>query len=150
MKIFIGADHRGVKLKRNVVEFLEKSGHTVVDVGAHKDGVMCDYPNLSEKVAVEVVKDRKCRGILLCMSGIGHSIAANKFPGVYAALCCDKQAAKLSRQHNNSNILILGAKFVSENSMKEIIKIWLKENFQKGRHLRRINQIKRIEKRNFK
>ena len=79
------------------------------------------------------------------MTGIGHSIAANKVPGVYAALCYNKEAAALSRQHNNSNVLVLGAKFVSEKEMFEIIKIWLAEPFEGGRHLRRVNQIKAIE-----
>jgi RpiB/LacA/LacB family sugar-phosphate isomerase len=146
MKIFIGADHRGYVLKQKIAALLEKQGLAVVDVGTDREDVPCDYPKLAYKVATQVAKTRGARGILVCMSGIGHSIAANKVPGVNAALCYNKEAAALSRQHNNANVLVLGAKFVSEKEMFEIIKIWLAEEFEGGRHLRRVNQIKAIER----
>jgi len=118
----------------------------VVDVGTHDEGVMCDYPKISYDVATRVAKSKSARGILICMTGIGHSIAANKIPGAYAALCYNKEAAAFSRQHNNANVLVLGAKFVGESEMFEIIKIWLNAKFEGGRHLRRVKQIKEIEK----
>lgn len=150
MKIFIAGDHRGVELKEEIKEFLEELGHTVVDMGTHTSDKPCDYPPLAYKVATRVAQQRSARGILLCMSGIGISIAANKVPGAYAALCYNVEVAKLSRQHNNANILVLGAKFVSKKEMREIIRVWLNEKFEGGRHLRRIRKIKEIEKKFLK
>src|SRR5580692_4639374 len=129
MKIFVGADHRGFQLKKKVDELLKNLGHEVVDMGTHVEGVDCDYPEISCKVGLEVVSHPGSRGILLCMSGIGHSIAANKVPGVYAALVYNTEAAALSRQHNDSNVLVLGTKYVDEATMTEIIKIWLSTAF---------------------
>ena len=146
MNIFIGADHRGFILKKTIGAVLSEMGHTVTDVGTHVEGVDCDYPQMSYDVATNVVEHANSRGILLCMTGIGHSIAANKVPGAYAALVYNREAAALSRQHNDSNILVLGAKFVAEAEMVEIIKIWLETEFEGGRHLRRTDAIKRIEK----
>jgi RpiB/LacA/LacB family sugar-phosphate isomerase len=146
MKIFIGADHRGYQLKKQVEGWLKESGHQVVDMGTHTREKDCDYPPISRAVGVEVVCNPGSRGILLCMTGIGHSIAANKVPGVYAALVYTQEAARLSRQHNDSNVLVLGSKFVDENATREIIKIWLSTEFEGGRHLRRKEQIQNIEK----
>lgn len=150
MKIFIGSDHRGFVLKQKIVTLLNGMGLSVVDVGTDRDDVPCDYPKIAYQVAQDVVKSRNSRGILVCMSGIGHSIAANKVRGVYAALCYNKEAAALSRQHNNSNVLVVGSKFVSEKEIYQIVKIWLTAEFEGGRHLRRVNQIKAIERENFK
>lgn len=147
MKIFIGADHRGFLLKKEIIRLLEERDHTVEDVGCFEEGVSCDYPKFADKVASAVAKNKDSRGILVCMTGIGHTIAANKVPGAYAALCYNKQAAELSRQHNNANVLVLGAKFVRQAEMKNIILTWLKTPFEGGRHQRRVNQIKQIEKR---
>ena len=146
MKIFIGADHRGFQLKKKVNAWLVAMGHQVVDVGTYTEGMTCDYPQVSREVGLAVVGDAGSRGILLCMTGLGHSIAANKVPGVYAALVYTKEAALLSRQHNDSNVLVLGSKFVDENTAREIIKIWLSTDFEGGRHLRRKEQIQNIEK----
>jgi RpiB/LacA/LacB family sugar-phosphate isomerase len=146
MKIFVGADHRGFPLKKKVDEALKSLGHDVKDMGTDTDSVACDYPQVAFKVGKEVVKNPASRGILLCMSGIGHSIAANKIPGVYAALVYNKEAATLARQHNDSNVLVLGSKFVNESDMLEIIKIWLSTPFEGGRHLRRKEQIQKIER----
>jgi len=146
MKIYIGADHRGVQLKKKIINTLQNLGFEVVDQGTHAEEVACDYPEISYKVATQVAKNSGSRGILLCMSGIGHSIAANKVPGVYAALVYNKEAAALSRQHNDSNVLVLGAKFVEEALMLEIVKIWLSTEFEGGRHLRRKEQIQNIER----
>ena len=146
MKIFIGADHRGFELKQKVTDFLKSRGYDIIDVGTHEQGVDCDYPQISYGVATQVVKNPDSRGILLCMTGIGHSIAANKVPGAYVALCYTMEAAILSRQHNNANILATGSKFTAEKDLLEIIEAWLKEPFLGGRHLRRTEQIKNIEK----
>lgn len=146
MKIFIGADHRGFELKKKIVASLLSQGHQIVDVGTHEEGVSCDYPQFSYEVATHVAKENGSRGILVCMTGIGHSIAANKVPGAYAALCYNKEAAMLSRQHNNSNILVIGSKFVTESELLEIIDIWLKTEFEGGRHQARTEKIKNIEK----
>lgn len=146
MKIFVGADHRGFQLKKQVDEFLKGLGHDVLDMGTHEEGVDCDYPLISLKVGLEVIRNPGSRGILLCMTGIGHSIAANKVPGVYAALVYNKEAALFSRQHNDSNVLVLGSKYMDTATMLEIIKIWLSTEFEGGRHLRRKGQIQNIEK----
>ncbi|MBF0595284.1 MAG: ribose 5-phosphate isomerase B [Candidatus Omnitrophica bacterium] len=150
MTIFIGADHRGFELKAKIVSFLRAQGHEAVDVGTYAPEPPCDYPKLSLEVAVNVVKHKNSRGILLCLTGIGHSIAANKVPGAYAALCHSKEVAILSRQHNNANVLVLGANFMTEKEMLGIIKVWLSTEFEGGRHLRRVNQVKAIEKKFMK
>lgn len=147
MDIFIGADHRGFELKKKILAHLQALGKNPIDVGTFDDTATCDYPILSKKVALDVVNHAPdAKGILLCMTGIGHSIAANKIPGAYAALVYNKEAAILSRQHNNANILVLGSKFVPEEMMFEIIDVWLTTSFEGGRHLRRTDQIKAIEK----
>jgi len=149
MKIFVGSDHRGFQLKKKVDDILKTLGHEVVDVGTDTEDAACDYPLIAYKVATSIRKTPASRGILLCMSGIGHSIAANKVPGVYAALVYNKEAAALSRQHNDSNVLVLGSKFVNEGDLAEIIKIWLSTEFEGGRHLHRKEQIQNIEKAAF-
>ncbi len=145
MKIFIGADHRGFKLKEKLIDSLVRQGHEVIDEGAYAQKPPCDYPKISEKVATAVVKNKGSLGILACMTGIGHSIAANKVPGARAALCYNKKAAVLSREHNDANILIVGAKFVKAKDIFPIVSAWLKSQFQGGRHLRRVSQIKKLE-----
>lgn len=146
MKIFIGADHRGFTLKNKIKELLFKKGYEVEDVGTFHLEPPCDYPKISYEIARRVAQKRGSRGILICMTGIGHTIAANKVPGAYAALCYNKEAALLSREHNDANILVLGAKFVSPREMLSIIDGWLTRKFAGGRHLRRVRQIKQIEK----
>jgi RpiB/LacA/LacB family sugar-phosphate isomerase len=149
MKIYIGADHRGFTVKKQIKKTLEAAGHEVVDVGTHQEGVDCDYPELSYAVASKIVEEGGARGILICMTGLGHAIAANKIRGAYAAVCYNEETAALSRQHNNSNILVLGAKYLSEEKMEKIIEIWLRTEFEGGRHERRFKQIQDIEKRSM-
>ena len=146
MKIFIGADHRGFGLKSKIKSILLKRGYDVQDVGTFGSVPVCDYPKISYEVARRVAQTKDSRGILVCMTGIGHAIAANKVKGAYAALCYNKKAALLSRQHNNANILVLGAKFVSPRQMLSTIDVWLRTKFSGGRHLRRVRQIKQIER----
>lgn len=144
--IFIGADHRGFDLKAKIIAFLGGKGHDVIDVGTYEPEAACDYPALSLEVGQSVAAHKGSLGILVCLTGIGHSIAANKVPGIFAALCYNKEAAALSRQHNNANVLVLGSKFVAEKEMMGIIETWLAAEFEGGRHLRRVKQIQKIEK----
>jgi len=146
MTIYIGADHRGFIFKKRIVSFLEKKGFAVTDMGTYKKDPPCDYPLISHDVARAVVNSKNGRGILVCMTGLGHVIAANKVPGVRATLCYNKRAAFLARFHNDSNILVLGAKFVKQKDLFQIIDTWLKTLFEGGRHLRRIKQINKIER----
>src|SRR3989338_8344357 len=146
MKIYIGADHRGFNLKKKIAVFLEKKGFSVEDFGTYKRNPPCDYPLISHDVARAVAHSRSDRGILVCMTGLGHAIAANKIPGVRAALCYNKRTARLSRAHNDANILVVGAKFVRQKDIEGIIAVWLKTEFDGGRHRRRVDQIKKIEK----
>lgn len=145
MKIFVGADHRGFRLKNKIIKFLRGCDYEVVDAGTHAPGVDCDYPQISFKVASFVAATKNSRGILACMTGIGHAIAANKVPGIRAALCYNVKAAELSRTHNNANVLIIGARFVKSKDIFKIVRVWLRSQFEGGRHLRRIRQIKKIE-----
>lgn len=145
-KIYIGADHRGVAYKANVNAIINSLGYPLTDVGTNDETQSCDYPTIAYKVAKQVVKSKDNRGILVCMSGIGQAIAANKINGAYAALCYNAEAAKLCRQHNNANILVLSSKFTKVNELKKIIKLWLETPFEGGRHQKRLNQIKQIEK----
>lgn len=145
MNIYIGADHRGFELKKQIAAQVEKAGYKVVDVGTHVSQPPCDYPKISYDVAAKVAKEKDGRGILVCMTGIGHAIAANKVKGAYAALCYTKESAEFSRAHNNSNILVLGARFTSPKVIPQIVDAWLTTKFEGGRHLRRVNQIKKIE-----
>lgn len=146
MKIYIGADHRGFPLKEKVLAFLKQRRSEIIDVGTDTSDEPCDYPKIAYRVAQKVAKTKKAFGILVCMSGIGQAIAANKVKGAYAALCYNPQAALLSRQHNNANILVLSAKFVKPSEVAKILTNWLGGQFEGGRHRRRFNQIQRIEK----
>jgi len=145
MKIFIGSDHRGFKLKARIIKDLTARGFDMVDVGTHCVDKPCDYPQFSRKVGNGVLQHKGARGILVCMSGIGHSMAANRLRGIRAALCYNVTAAKLSRAHNDANVLVLGSKFVSTKDMSRLIAVWLKTPFDGGRHLRRIKQMDRID-----
>jgi len=147
MIVYIGADHRGLKLKGKIINILEALDIDVADIGTHDSTKSCDYPKIAYKVASSVAKDKNARGILVCMSGIGQSIAANKVKGAYAALCHTPEIAKLSRQHNNSNVLVIGAKSTKAKDLPKIIKVWLSTEFEGGRHKRRFNQIKKLESR---
>jgi len=143
--IVLGSDHGGFKLKEKISEYLEKSGYKIRDVGTFCEE-SCDYPLFAAQAAGLVSQGKCDLGILICKSGIGSSIVANKFPGVRAALCYNLTAARLSREHNDSNILVLGSRFVSGALAKRMVKVWLNTKFQGGRHQRRLNIIKNIER----
>ncbi len=144
MKIGIGADHRGFKAKEALKQHLLDKGHTVRDFGTESDEAF-DYPDAAFPLARAVSKGAIGRGILICGSGIGMSIAANKVPGAYAALCVNAEMAKMARNHNNANILTFGATFLSIGKMKNVVDVWLSQRFEGGRHRRRVNKIKREE-----
>jgi len=144
-KILIASDHAGFNLKEKIKPYLAGRCFTVDDLGTCSRE-RCDYPKFAYSLANEISKARSKMGILICKSGIGNSIVANRVPGVRAALCYNVKAARLSRQHNNSNVLVLGSAFVNAGQAKKIIKIWLETEFQGGRHKRRLNQIRDIER----
>lgn len=148
MKIAIGADHAGFELKEKLREMLEDDGYEVIDVGAHELEPGDDYPIYAAQVGRMVSQGEAERGILVCDSGIGVDIVANKFPGVRSALVHDEELASLTRLHNDSNVLCLGAIFVDEAEAECITQIWLKTDFSHGeRHQRRIEEIEELEKR---
>ncbi|MFO0809927.1 MAG: ribose 5-phosphate isomerase B [Gemmataceae bacterium] len=144
MKIAIGSDHRGVGVKQRVVPFLQQQGHDVVDCGPEPGGSV-DYVDYALKVACEVGEGRAERGILICGTGIGMAIAANKVRGVRAAPCHDSITAELSRSHNNSNVLCLSGDLLGEELIERMVRIWLETPFDGGRHARRVDKIMRFE-----
>lgn len=146
MKIAIGADHGGYRLKNKLLSYLRGQGYIVVDLGAYSPQ-RCDYPPVAQKVAAGISQRLFSRGILICKSGIGFSVVANKFPGIRAALCLSRQQARSSRQHNNANILVLAANYLSAERARKIVDVWLTTEFSGGRHRRRVRQIAAIEKR---
>jgi ribose 5-phosphate isomerase B len=137
MHIVVGCDHAAYELKDTVKTHLEKLGHQVEDVGTNGPESV-DYPEYAFKVARKVAAGEAERGVLMCGSGIGMSMAANRVPGVRAAAACEPFGAKMSRRHNDSNILCLGARFLGQDLVFEIIDVWLGEPFEGGRHQRRI------------
>ena len=143
--ILIASDHAGFNLKEKLSSFLEKEGFEVKDLGTYSPE-RCDYPKTAYLLAKQIYLGKYKKGILICKSGIGNSIVANRLPGVRAALCYNIKAARLSRDHNDSNVLVLGSAFVNETLAKKILKVWLMTKFQGGRHRKRLNQIKEIEK----
>jgi len=143
--ILIASDHAGYALKEKLRSFLLKTGYSVRDFGAYSED-RCDYPGFAAALSGAVSKGKGLRGLLICKSGIGVSIVANRFKGVRAALCYNIKAAQASRQHNDSNVLVLGSGFVSAGLAKKILGAWLNTEFEGGRHQRRLNQIKDIEK----
>ena len=144
MRIAIGSDHAGLEMKNEVVAVLKDMGHEYKDLGTDSSQSV-DYPDFGEKVSAAVSEGRVDRGILICGTGIGMSIVANKFRHVRAALCGDIFSAKMSRLHNDSNILILGGRVIGKDLAKEIVKTWLITPFEGGRHERRLKKIELIE-----
>ncbi len=144
-KILIASDHAGFNLKEKLKSYLEKQGLKVLDLGT-RSKERCDYPLFAAGLARKVSQGQFHSGILICKSGIGNSIVANRFPGVRAALCYNGRAARLSREHNDSNVLVLGAGFMSQKVAEKITRVFLTAQFQGGRHLRRLKQIQAIEK----
>ncbi len=147
--IFIGADHGGFKLKEEIKKYLDEKEIKYVDKGTFSEESV-DYPNIAKAVASEVSKGNGDIGILICRSGIGMTMCANKFKGVRCALCYEEQTAKFSRMHNNANMLALGADYISVNDAICILRQFLATEFEGGRHEARVNLISEIEKENMK
>ncbi len=145
MRIAVGSDHRGPSIRAKVVEFLGRLGHEVVDVGTETTDPV-DYPDIAARVAGMVSRGEVDRGILICGSGLGMCIAANKFPGVRAAPCHDDLTAEMSRRHNDLNVLCLSADLLGERLIDRMIEIWLNTPFEGGRHARRVEKILAIER----
>jgi RpiB/LacA/LacB family sugar-phosphate isomerase len=143
-KIAIGADHGGFELKKVLVQFLTEQGYEVLDVGTHSSA-SCDYPQFSYAAARAVAEKTATRGIVICKSGIGASIVANKVPGARAAVCNSEDEAVLSREHNDANIIVFGSMFVPPENAKAILVRWLATEHLGGRHKRRVDQITDIE-----
>lgn len=139
-KIAIGCDHGGFKLKQKIIEHLRGNNIEFKDFGTY-DEESCHYPEIAKKLASEVNAGIFEKGILVCGTGIGISIAANKIKGIRAAVCSDTYSAKMSREHNDANILCLGQRVVGEGLALDIVDIWLKSEFEGGRHAIRVNMI---------
>ena len=146
MKIAIASDHGGFSLKEIIKKYLDELHYEYEDFGTTSEEPV-DYPDYALKVAKAVSENQFDKGILVCGTGIGMSIVANKFPGVRAALCYDTESARLSREHNYANVLTLGGRTTDPELAKEIVYVWLTTEFAGERHLRRVNKIKEIEKR---
>jgi ribose 5-phosphate isomerase B len=146
MKIAIGSDHRGFDAKKRIMALLEKLGHAVTDVGPFGNESV-DYPDFALEVANAVGAGQVDRGILICGTGIGMCIAANKVPRVRAAPCHDSITAEMSRRHNNANVLCLSADLLGDELIDRMIRIWLSTEFEGGRHARRVDKITRYEDR---
>lgn len=143
MKISIGSDHAGLELKNTLAEYLRSRGIEVVDQGPYtKDSV--DYPDFAHAVAGDVASGRSDFGVLVCWTGVGISIAANKVPGIRAANCYNAEMAALCRQHNNANIICFGQKFIAPDDAKAWLDIFLKTDFEGGRHARRVGKIEEV------
>ena len=147
--IIIGSDHGGYKLKEEIKKYLEEKEIKYKDLGTYKEESV-DYPDIASKVSQEVQKNKENQGILICRSGIGMSIVANKFKGIRCALCHNEYTAKYSRLHNNSNVLAMGADDVDINEAVCILRMWIATEFEGGRHQERIQMIEEIEDKNMK
>ena len=144
MKIAVGSDHRGFEVKRRIITVLQQMGHEVIDVGPPRRESV-DYPDYAFQVAMAVGEGRAQRGVLVCGTGIGMCIAANKVKGVRAAPCHDSITAEMSRRHNDANVLCLSADLLGEELIERMLRIWLETEFESGRHARRVEKITRFE-----
>lgn len=144
MRIALGSDHGGFELKEHLKKYLDKENIVYKDFGTFSKE-SCDYPDFGKEVGSAVGYGDFEKGLLICTTGIGMSIVANKYYGVRAALCHNVDSAKYSRMHNDANILVLGAKYVGKRLAKKILKVFLETDFEAGRHEKRVNKIKNIE-----
>ncbi|RIK09488.1 MAG: ribose 5-phosphate isomerase B [Acidobacteria bacterium] len=144
MIVALGADHAGAELKDRLAELLRREGHELIDRGTDSSESV-DYPDFAEAVAADVSAGRADRGLLVCGTGIGMAMAANKIRGVRAANVRSVEEAELSRQHNDANILCLGARFIDPQVAEDVLNAWLKTDFEGGRHVRRVEKIGKLE-----
>jgi len=143
MKISIGSDHAGYDVKQEITDFLLNKGYDIDDIGCHSNDSV-DYPEFGHQVGKNIVSGVSDKGIVVCGSGIGISIAANKIEGIRAALCFTKEHAKMSRLHNDSNVLAVGARMNGGDNILDIVDIWLNTDFEGGRHQKRIDKIENL------
>jgi ribose 5-phosphate isomerase B len=139
-RIIIGSDHAAFKMKELIASFLDEQGMTIEDVGPDSESSV-DYPDFGKQVAAAVSKGEFSRGILMCGTGLGMSMVANRFPHVRAALCGDLFAARMSREHNDANVLVLGARVIGDVLALEVVKTWLETPFEGGRHSQRLEKF---------
>src|SRR4030042_3078376 len=144
MRIVLGCDHRGLDLKKAIIPFVQSVGHTCHDFGCYTTDPV-DYPDIAQKVGEAVASGDFDQGILICSTGIGMSIAANKIKGIRAALCCNSFSAQRARQHNDADIMCLRADDIDTESALEITRTFLATDFEGGRHIRRVNKIRALE-----
>jgi ribose 5-phosphate isomerase B len=144
MRIAVAADHAGFALKERLRQKLAESGHQIVDHGTTSESSV-DYPDFAAAVARDVASGKADRGLLVCASGVGMSIAANKVPGVRAALATSPEEVRLTRAHNDANVLTMGAKFTPGDEAEQLIEVFLNTDFEGGRHARRVEKISRLE-----
>jgi ribose 5-phosphate isomerase B len=149
MQIGLACDHGGFELKEELKAFLRSAGFEPLDLGTFNEDSV-DYPDYGMLLAEKVSRQELERGILICGTGIGMSMVANKFPGVRAALVHDVYSSRFSREHNDSNVLVLGGRIIGKDLAKEIVRIWLNTPYDGGRHQRRLDKIAALEKRNFR
>jgi ribose 5-phosphate isomerase B len=150
MKIALGSDHGGYQLKENLKEYLKELNVEYIDFGCENEKSV-DYPDIGFKVAIEVRSGKYNRGILICGTGIGMSVVANKVRGIRAALCDNEFTARCAREHNDANILVLGGRVICSELAKEIVKVWLNTKFShEEKHINRLNKIKQEEDKIFK
>lgn len=149
MKVAIGSDHRGYQTKERIKEMLSGKGHEVLDFGTNSPNG-CDYPDLAYPTCKSITENRADVGILLCGSGIGMCISANKVRGIRAALAHDELTAEMSRRHNNANVLCLPADLLGDELTRRIVEVWLRTPFEAGRHERRVRKIADYEAKEFK
>lgn len=149
MRVVLGSDHAGYELKQQLVEYVRELGHEVLDVGTN-DTSSVDYPDFSEAVGKTVIDGRADRGILLCGSGVGSVIAVNKIPGIRAGVCHDSYSAHQGVEHDDMNVLVLGARIVAIALARDLVKIYLDAEFsEEPRHKRRLAKIKKLEERHL-
>lgn len=140
MKIAVGSDHGGYDLKNIIMSYLQNAEHEVVDTGCYSDESV-DYPDFADKVCREVRSGTSDLGILICGTGIGMSIASNRYRDIRAALCHEAFTARMSREHNNANILCLGGRVIGSEVALDIVRVWIKTDFAAGRHQRRLDML---------
>lgn len=148
MRIAFGSDHRGFKLKNILINYLENKGHKIIDFGTFsKDS--CDYPDYIYPAAAAVANKKADKAIVICFTGVGSCILANKIKGIRAALVYNIKSAKFSRRHNDSNVLVLAADLFKPDYAQKLVLSWLKESFEGGRHSRRLRKIRKVEESNL-
>ncbi len=146
MRVVLGSDHAGFDMKEEMLKYVRALGHVVVDVGAH-DASPSDYPDVAEALGAAILKDKADRGILICGSGVGASVAANKIPGIRAGVCHDCYSAHQGVEHDNMNVLVLGSRIIGMELARDLVSTFLNATFSsEERHLRRIGKIKLLEK----